>query len=92
MNPMPTTRRPNGKGKAVQCPNAPECTVAVQAADTLAVIDGRLERLEEGMWELTRHVTRVSDESLDRARTYIESNDSILKMLERLRPREVEGA
>ena len=44
--------------------------------------------VERGVRELTRHITRVSEESLDRARIYIESNDSILTALRRLEGRD----
>ena len=44
--------------------------------------------VERSVKELSQHVTRVNEESLSRARIYIESNDSILKALRRLEGRD----
>lgn len=78
--PTPT----NGKGKTIQCPNALECQVAQSAGDTLSLIDQRLERLERGLTELTGHLTRVSEESLERAKVYIDCNAKVLDRLKRI--------
>lgn len=79
-----STQRTNGKGRGVQCPNSDACVVAQGAADTLSAIDSRLERLEKGLLELTGHLTRVSEESLERAKVYIDCNAKVLDRLKRI--------
>lgn len=76
------------------CPHHDLCQAPSRQAELMASVDEMakgvgmmLERHEElgrQVIELTQHITRVSEESLARARIYIESNDQILKTLARL--------
>jgi type II secretory pathway predicted ATPase ExeA len=80
------------------CPHHDVCQAPSRQAELMASIDEmskgvgmmleRHEQLSTQVMDLTRYVTQVNEESLSRARIYIESNDSILKALRRLEGRE----
>ncbi len=80
----PTTRKTNGKAIGKACPNGSDCVIAQQYADTLALIDGRLEGLERSVRELTGHLARVHDEALSSRSAILESHEEMLVALRRM--------
>lgn len=85
-----TAKKTNGKiatGK-VACPNGSDCVIAQQYADTLALIDGRLEGLERSVHDLAGHTRRMNEENLSSRSAILESHEEVLKALRRMEGRE----
>jgi len=82
----PTTRKTNGKAVA----KAPEASdiVAQQYAETLALIDGRLEGLERTVREVVGHLGRMNEENLSSRAAFLESHEEVLKALRRMEGRD----
>jgi hypothetical protein len=93
---MSSPTKLNGKkGRPpVMCPHAEDCAAPTMHEAVMTSIDdlsksvGLLLESHEGMADrhrdLVSRVEQIHAESLDRARTYIESNDQILKALRRV--------
>lgn len=85
-----TARKTNGTKAAVNvlaCPHAEVCNAPSMQEELMASLD----ELSRSVMMLIQRVEQVHDESLQRARVYIESNDQILKALRRVEEK-VEGA
>ena len=92
----PTATRKNGKRlNSAVCRHSPNCEVAQIQKDLQAqvqslseIVGEGFERVDSRLDQALRRVEQVNEESLTRAKNYIDCNDQIVKMLRRVIPLE----
>lgn len=92
----PTAAQKNGKRLSeAACRHSPNCEVAQTQMDLQAqvqalseIVGEGFERVDSRIETALRRVEQVHEEHLESARTYIDCNDQILKILRRVIPSE----